>query len=267
MRVTEVSIVAIRPICVCIPVAVTTIVPVPRVTEVLWNSMLVWSPRPTSAEASGLASLAIGALSPVSAASCASRVADRTIRPSAGTMSPASTWTMSPGTTCVAAIIVTSPSRTTRACGTCRSARALTLARAVSSWRVPSPTFSRMSNATMIPVESSPITRLTITTAISMMFIGSRSCCSAMAQAEGGFSAAISFAPYVESRLAASLPASPEAGIGAGCGDDLVRREHVRRTLCVGRCHPGLTHLCLLSVTAYCQQAPRLPCPESGAWW
>ena len=46
--------------------------------------------------------MAIGALSPVSAASWASRVADRTIRPSAGTMSPASSWTMSPGTTSVA---------------------------------------------------------------------------------------------------------------------------------------------------------------------
>ena len=102
VRVTEVSIVAIWPIWVCIPVAVTTIVPVPRVTEVFWNSMLVRSPSATSAEASAPASLAIGALSPVSAASCASSVADRTIRPSAGTMSPASTWTMSPGTTSVA---------------------------------------------------------------------------------------------------------------------------------------------------------------------
>ena len=61
----------------------------------------------------------------------------------------------------------------------------------------------------MIPVESSPITRLTTTTAISMMFIGSRSCWAAMAQTEGGFSAAISFGPYDESRLAASPPVSP----------------------------------------------------------
>ena len=44
VRVTEVSIVAIWPIWVCIPVAVTTIVAVPRVTEVFWNSMLVRSP-------------------------------------------------------------------------------------------------------------------------------------------------------------------------------------------------------------------------------
>ena len=48
VRVTEVSIVAIWPICVCIPVAVTTIAAVPRVTEVFWNSMFVRSPSATS---------------------------------------------------------------------------------------------------------------------------------------------------------------------------------------------------------------------------
>ena len=40
VRVTEVSIVAIWPISRLIPVAVTTIAPVPRVTDVFWNSML-----------------------------------------------------------------------------------------------------------------------------------------------------------------------------------------------------------------------------------
>ena len=89
VRVTVVNMVAIWPISVPIPVAVTTIVPVPRVTEVFWNSMLLRSPIATSA-ARTPASLATGALSPVSAASCASSVAERTIRPSAGTMSPAS---------------------------------------------------------------------------------------------------------------------------------------------------------------------------------
>ena len=94
------------------------------------------------------------------------------------------------------------------ACGTCRLARASTLARAANSWRVPSPTFSKMSRATTIPVESSPISRLTTTTATSMMFIGSRNCCAAMTQTEGGFSAAISFGPYDESR---SSPRSRQA--------------------------------------------------------
>ena len=195
VRVTEVSIVAIWPIWVCIPVAVTTSVPVPRVTEVFWKSMFVRSPRATSADASTPASFAMGALSPVSAASCASRVADRMIRPSAGTMSPASSCTTSPGTSSVASVRVTTPPRTTRACGTCILASASTLARAVSSWRVPSPMLRRMRRKTMTPVETSPMSRLTTTTATSMMFIGSRSREAAIAQPEGGFSAAISFGP------------------------------------------------------------------------
>ena len=110
-RDTEVSIVAIRPISVSMPVAVTTIAPVPRVTEVFWNSMLVRSPRATSAVGSAAASLATGALSPVSAASCVSSVAERMIRPSAGTMSPASTSTMSPGTTSRAGTCTRCPAR------------------------------------------------------------------------------------------------------------------------------------------------------------
>ena len=48
-RVTEVSIVAIWPICVCIPVAVATIDAVPRVTDVFWNNMFDRSPSATSA--------------------------------------------------------------------------------------------------------------------------------------------------------------------------------------------------------------------------
>ena len=91
VRVTEVSIVAICPIWVCMPVPVTTITAVPLVTEVFWNSMFDRSPSATSPAGSDRASLATGALSPVSAASWISSVADRMIRPSPGTMSPAST--------------------------------------------------------------------------------------------------------------------------------------------------------------------------------
>ena len=133
------------------PVAVTTIAAVPRVTEVFWNSMLVRSPSADLvAGRARPASFAIGALSPVSAASCVSSVAERRIRPSAGTMSPASSWTMSPGTTSTAGTSARVPSRTTCACGTCSFDSASTLARAFSSWRVPSTTLSTISSATMI---------------------------------------------------------------------------------------------------------------------
>ena len=65
------SIDAICPICVRIPVSVTTIVAVPRVTEVFWKSMLLRSPRASSTSVSAAGSFGIGALSPVSAAGLA----------------------------------------------------------------------------------------------------------------------------------------------------------------------------------------------------
>ena len=141
------------------PVAVTTIAAVPRVTAVFWNSMFVRSPTGVSSPVSAAASLATGALSPVSAASCVSSVAERTIRPSAGTMSPASSCTRSPGTTSVAGMSARAPSRTTFACGTWRLASASMLARACSSCRVPRTTLSRIRSATITAVDTSPITQ------------------------------------------------------------------------------------------------------------
>ena len=173
--------------------------------------MFVRSPSETSAPPSAAASLATGALSPVSAASCASSVAERRTRPSAETMSPASTWTMSPGTTSVAGTSTSCPSRETRACGTCSFDSASTLALAFSSWRDPRTTLKRTSSAMMMPVDASPIAKLTAATATSMMFIGSRSCCSAMARTDGGFSPVIWFGPCSDSRSAASACESPRS--------------------------------------------------------
>ena len=118
VRVTDDSMLAIWPIWVCMPVAVTTITPVPRVTDVFWKSMLARSPSAASALSSISVPLATGALSPVRAASWVSRVADRIRRPSAGTRSPASTCTMSPGTTSDAGMSRRTPSRVTLLCGT-----------------------------------------------------------------------------------------------------------------------------------------------------
>ena len=71
-----VTMVAILPISVALPVAVTTIVAVPRVTWVFWNTRFVRSPSAVSPSGSVPGSLGIGALSPVSAASCTSSVAE-----------------------------------------------------------------------------------------------------------------------------------------------------------------------------------------------
>ena len=67
------------PIWCRMPVSVTTIAAVPRVTWVFWNTMFVRSPSATSPSGSVAASFATGALSPVSAASCVSSVAEREI--------------------------------------------------------------------------------------------------------------------------------------------------------------------------------------------
>ena len=182
---TDDSSVAMLPICVVMPVAVTSIVPVPRVTDVFWNAMLARSPSGTSSSASVITSLPIGVLSPVSAASCVSIVAVRSSRPSAGTMSPASSSTMSPGTSSCAGICTRAPSRRTRDCGSCMVASASTLLRASISCRAPMTTFTTTRNPTMSAVEPCPIAALTAATATSMMFIGSRSCASTTDHTDG----------------------------------------------------------------------------------
>jgi hypothetical protein len=63
----------------------------------------------------------------------------------------------------------------------------------------------------MRAVETSPMMMLTATTATSMMFIGSRSCCSATAQVDGGFSPVMRFGPYRFSRSAASPRPRPRS--------------------------------------------------------
>ncbi len=115
LRSTDVTIPAIRPIWVETPVAVTTTTAVPRVTWVFWKTMSTRSPSATSLPSVVAGLLAMGALSPVSAASWTSSVAEETIRPSAGTTSPASSSTTSPGTRSTASICSTTPDRVTRA--------------------------------------------------------------------------------------------------------------------------------------------------------
>ena len=91
------SILEMCPTSVAIPVAVTTMVPAPRVTFVFMKAMSSRSPSPLSSDTVSTC-LGTGRLSPVSADSSISSVAARMILPSAGTMSPASMLTTSPGT-------------------------------------------------------------------------------------------------------------------------------------------------------------------------
>jgi hypothetical protein len=116
--------------------------------------MSVRSPSGVSAPSTGSVSLATGRLSPVSADSATSSVAAFNRRPSAGTMSPASMATTSPGTSWSAGISVSSPSRRTFALTIiiCCSAAA---AAAFPSCRKPSTALNTVSSSSNRPVPSS----------------------------------------------------------------------------------------------------------------
>ena len=210
-RFVAVTMLAIWPIWVDWPVATTTSSAEPRVTWVFWNTRLVRSPSGCSSSARVVRSLAIGADSPVSAASWTSSDAEEMMRASAGTRSPASTSRMSPGTSPTASTSSTVPSRRTRAIGTCSWASASTLAIALRSWLVPMITLNSTSSITIAPVAIWSIVKLAMLTISSMMFIGLAICAFAICHVVGGGSVATSFLPYFATRLATSAALSPDA--------------------------------------------------------
>jgi hypothetical protein len=133
---------ATLPISVAIPVAVTTALPRPAMTEVPLKTM---STRSASAAVAGCASttLSTGSLSPVSAASETISDAAATSRPSALTASPSASTSTSPGTTSVAGMRCSRPSRRTAAVGAAMRCRAATACSARASWTYPSTALSR----------------------------------------------------------------------------------------------------------------------------
>ena len=99
----------ILPSSVPAPVAVTITVALPCVTGVFMNAMFVCSPGPSWSPDSVSASLAAGTLSPVSADSSICSALASTMRPSAGTWSPAEMSTTSPTTSSSAGICASRP--------------------------------------------------------------------------------------------------------------------------------------------------------------
>ena len=142
------------PTSVAIPVAVTTNSPAPRVTLVFMYTMSARSPSGVPAPFTGSVPLATGRLSPVSADSSASSVAAFSSRPSAGTTSPASIATMSPGTSCPAGISASWPSRRTLAWMTVIFCRAATDAAAWPSCRRFMTALNSVSRISRTPVPS-----------------------------------------------------------------------------------------------------------------
>ena len=139
------------PTSVDIPVLITRIVPAPRVTWVFMNARSTRSPRAASA-ATASTCLGTGTLSPVRADSSISSVAAVRIRPSAGTRSPASMFTMSPGTSSSIASSTSAPSRRIFALTTIIFWRAATLALALPSWLRPMAALSRVRAIRTTPV-------------------------------------------------------------------------------------------------------------------
>ena len=103
---------AMAPICVFMPVAVTTARPVPWATAVPLKTMLRWSPR-DAGPCKVATSFSTASLSPVSEASCTRRVEARTSRASAPTVSPSPSTSRSPCTSSALGTRRSCPSRTT----------------------------------------------------------------------------------------------------------------------------------------------------------
>ncbi len=139
------------PTSVAIPVVVTRMVPAPRVTWQFMKAMSTRSPRAASA-ATASTCLGVGMDSPVSADSSISRVAAERMRASAGTRSPASMFTMSPGTSSSMGISASSPLRRTLALTTIMPWSAAALASALPSWFMAIQALKRVSRIRKTPV-------------------------------------------------------------------------------------------------------------------
>lgn len=161
------SIPEILPSSVSTPVAVTIMTPLPWVTGVFMNAVLVRSPGDSPLPRSAPVSFAAGTLSPVSADSSICRALASMSRPSAGTWSPAEMSTTSPSTSCSAGISASLPSLRTRAVAFIIDFSAFMALSALPSWRRPTTAFSSVSAISRIAVVHSWMTSETIAAATS----------------------------------------------------------------------------------------------------
>ena len=163
--------------------------------------------------------LLTGTLSPVRAASSIFKEALSNRRPSAGTESPASSSTTSPGTSSSECRITIFPSRRTLQVAAVMVCSASIAASALLSCTTPKMAFSRTTARMMITSahsfspDSMPVKALTPAAIIRMINMGSFSCainfCSHVA-----FSASFSLlGPYCSSRLAASAELKPSGEV------------------------------------------------------
>ncbi len=172
--------------------------------------MSVRSPSGVSPAARVSTDLATGRLSPVSADSAISSVAASSRRPSAGTMSPASTATTSPGTSCSAGNSTSCPSRRTRALMNIIFWSAATASAALPSWWRPRTALKIVSRRTTMPVPYScsgqmlPMPTTSRTTCIASRYWRTNA-----RQRGSGFVSANLFGPYFAERLSTSVVPRP----------------------------------------------------------
>ena len=174
------------------------------------------SPSGVSTLGTGSTCFGTGALSPVRADSSISRVAALMIRVSAGIRSPASTATMSPGTSSWAGIWTSSPSRRTRLWTIIIFCRAATLASALPSWFSDMTAFSRVSpNSRSAVPRSRMTTRLTTAAMSSTICIGSWYWRTNLVQPDSFLASANLFGPYSARRFSTSALLEPLRGVDA----------------------------------------------------
>ena len=182
------------------------------------KAMQIRSPSGTSSPGTGSVCLPTGRLSPVSAASSISRVAATTTRPSAGIRLPASTRTMSPGTTSCASISIACPSRRTRAIVFIIWASAATLSSALASCRRPITALSTVRPASRTVVPASSVTSAFTIAAPSRMICMKSWYWRTNALKPDSFLAPASLlGPWVRRRSAASEAVRPRAGSTPSC--------------------------------------------------
>ena len=218
-------------------------------------TMSVRSPSGAPAPATASADLVTGRLSPVSADSSTSSVAAFSSRPSAGTISPASIATMSPGTSCPAGISASWPSRLTLAVMIIIFCRAATAAAAFPSWCRPRTALNSVSKISKMPVPSCLSGyRLPMPAASSTICIGSRYWRRNACQRGSALAAASLFGPNRRARAAASAELRPRCASAPS-----ERRTSSALSVChasspaaEGRPDPSVSAAPELMPTAYC---------------
>ena len=205
------------PTSVDIPVAVTTRAPEPRVTFVFMYAMSTRSPSGVSALSTASTPFEAGTLSPVSADSSISSVAARMIRPSAGTTSPASTFTTSPGTIWSAGISTTWPSRTTFDLMSIIPWSAATAFAALPSWLSPMNALTSVRMMRRRPVWAWPIGKQTMPATSRTICIGSAYWRRNARHRGSRFPSANLFGPNCAARFVASAVVSPASAVTPCC--------------------------------------------------